>query len=204
MDDKIGLGDKAIAGGASGVHQAERIEGPFMAAYAELHPNPLGGYPGWTAFMAHNAVQSTGKVQALNRVLVASNFGTNMNTWYFGLHNNAGTDTTFTGPNAITASEISGYTTAANTSTWRHFVSFNTGMAQQTTTVGLTYVFHAAGQQTVSGPFMVGGTTNSTAGQATGNGGTAGAILYAVGSFGTAKTVNSNDSLYVTVTLSVA
>ena len=205
MSEKVGVGEQSEATVLKPAPGVYWLEAPFMAADARLIPAPGATYQGWTAHMAHNAVQSTGKVQALNRLLCGSNYGTNMNTWFFGLHSNAGTDTTFTGPNAITSAEISGYTTAAGTSTWRHFASFNTNMGQQTTTVGLTYVFHAAGQQTVSGPFMLGGTTNSTAGQATGAGGTAGAIFYACGAFaGGAKTVNSNDTLQVTVTLSVA
>ena len=204
MSEKIGVGMQADA------QVAKRLplgwfEAPFMACHAELHTPPGASYLGWTDDMSHNAVQSQGKTMALNRIFAHSNIDTNMNTWFLGLHSNVGTDTTFTGPNAITSAEVSRYTTAAGTSTWRAYVSFNTNMAQQTTTFGQTYVFYSAVQQTVSGPFLVGGTTNSTAGQATGSDGTAGAVLYAVGAFnGGAKTVNQNDSLYVTVTLSVA
>lgn len=206
MADKLGLGDRYEAQVLSPPKDmGNYFELPYFAAHAELHPAVGAPYRGWTADMSHNVVQSLAKTWALNKLFGFTAINTAMNTWYVGLHSNAGTDTTFTGPNALTSAEISGYTTAAGTSTWRHSVSFNSNMAQQTTTFGLTYVFHAAGQQTVSGPWILGGTTNATAGQATGNGGTAGAVLYACGAFnGGAKTVNSNDTLQVTVTLSVA
>ena len=205
MSEKVGMGMVADAAVLKATKAAWDFEVPFMMMHAELHVPPGASYHGWTEDMTHNAVQSAGKTFALNRIFGPVAVATAQNTWFLGLHSNAGTDTTFTGPNAITSAEISGYTTAAGTSTWRASVTFGSTMPQQTTTFGQTFVFFTAAQQTVSGPFLVGGTTSSTAGQATGTAGTAGAVLYAVGAFGGgAKTVNNNDTLQVTVTLSVA
>ena len=209
MADKVGLGERCEAGVASPAERVVYVGLPYMACDAVLLPasdrHERGlSYEGWTAHMDHNTVVNEGRFRALNYIFGLTNGNFAGNTWFLGLHSNAGTNSTWQASNITLASfgEISGYTTAANTSTWRHSVSFASNMNTLSTTFGATYVFFTAAQQTVSGPFLIGGSTASGNGQATQA--TANCALYAVGSWTPAKTVNSNDTLQVTVTLSVA
>jgi hypothetical protein len=201
MADKLWMADKAVAGLNAGAQVQQHLEAPYFMARMELHPAAGATYHGWTDLVEHNTVQNTGRFHALNHIFGQT--GGACNTWYLGLHSNAGTDTTFNAVN-ITSAEISLYTTAAGTSTRRWSVSFASNMNTFSTSFGATYVFYTNTQQTVSGPFLAGGGANATQGQATGSDGT-NCVLYSLGAFaGGAKTVNQNDTLNVTVTLSVA
>ena len=189
--ESLALDAKAVAGMGMGAKSGEEmIMAPSWMANVEcVRADGSKWNDAWK-----NAVQLQGKIELMNRFFMS---GTNasQNVWYLGLHSATNATTNqMASMSAVQSAEVGGY--AANRAALTITGTFTT--VQYTTTA--SFGFTAAGPLTVSGMFVAGNMVGSTA---SATGGVAG-FVYSAGNFGTPRTVLSNDTLNVSLTLNLA
>lgn len=191
MSDKIFPGDKVAMGMGFGQPAQEILGSPTFSADVEcVSPDGVRWTDKWK-----NAVQFQGKVDLMNKYF-GGQTNASQSVFYLGLHSytNA-TASILSGLTGITASEVGGYATIRNSLT---ITTFNTNIYTTTASFGFTA---AAMTSTVSGLMVVANSAGSTGSLTAGTAG----VIYSAGNFNAgSRQVQVNDTLNVTISLSMA
>jgi hypothetical protein len=186
-NEKIKAADKVAAGIAGGNNGVEWVEAPWFAMSGEvLRPNGERE----AIYMPHNVVVNVGKGYALNRIfgsLTASTAGAGL-----FLHSASATTSNAAWSN-VSASQVHSYGNSMPA------ITFASTHAAGLATATASYSFNAS-TQTVKGAGVVFYTSASIGTNAN----ESQLALYAYGEFAASRQVQSNDTLNVTLSLSLA